>query len=475
MEKEKLKEKPEELMNPYSRMRMYFEPEEEFYGSQHVVARLLEGISAFPQPKHFELIGLPGMGKTTLLRYLAHRKGAFMQRREYLHGRFRDSSYQFFPIHVEFRHILTGMDVLVYLYHRFFEEHRRREDLRPSELPDLGENPTREATVQSLRKACKDMARSGIRPVFLLDDFDLPFERMSLDDASGFGENLRPLREHVVFVITTEQRLDEVNLEATAGSPFFTELMPIEFTGLEPDDAERLVREPAEKEGHLFPEEDRNVVLEQAGRIPSLLFRGCEALWELRRTFGLEPDAPLPDKHRDVLLGQLRREFRPVFNMYWHRLNEKERTVLTSLAQSPEQLTSGELEVLYNLETKRGLVAHSPDPNRYGFFSPLFAEYVRDMADTASASTTPTLTGLETSLYEYLRDHSNGICTFEDLHREIWNHSMGESDEEREQAKRRVQVAISRLRSKLRELSGEEIISIRDEGYRLISRVSINR
>jgi len=462
----------EKQMNPYSRMRMYFEPEE-FYGSRYVVALLLEGISAFP-PKPFELTGLPGMGKTTLLRYLAHRQGAFMQRREYLQKRFCDSPYRFFPIHVEFRHMPTGMDVLAYLYDRFSEEHRRREDLQLPKSRDLGENPTQEAIAQSLREDCRDMDRSAIRPVFLLDDFDLPFKKMSLDDASNFGENLRPLRENVAFVITTERRLDEVNPEATAGSPFFTELMPIEFTGLEPDDAERLVREPAEKKGCPFPKEDRDVVLRQAGRIPALLLRGCEVLWELHRTFGLEPDAPLPDKYRDVLLGQLRREFRPVFNMYWHRLNDKELTVLTSLARSPEQFTSGELEVLHP-QTKRGLVAYNPDHNRYEFFSPLFAEFVRDMADTASAGALPTLTGLETSLYEYLRDHSNGICTFEDLHREIWNHLMGESDEEREQAKRRVQVAISRLRSKLRELGGEEIISIRDEGYRLISRVSTNR
>lgn len=460
----------EKAMNPYSQIRMYFRPEE-FYGPEHVVARLLESISTFPQPKHFELVGLPGMGKTTLLRYLAHSEGAFMRDREYLRKRFRDSQYRFFPIHVEFRHIPTGMDILVYLYHCFSEEHRRREDLQLPHIPDLGENPTQEAMIRSLREACEDMDRVAIRPVFLLDDFHLPFKSMSFDDASDFGERLRPSRKDVAFIITTEQRLNELNPGATAGSPFFTELMYMELTGLEPDDAERLVREPAEKEGYPFPREEREIVLRQAGRIPSLLFRGCETLWKLRRTLDLDKDTPLPDKYKDVLLGQLRKEFRPVFGMYWHRLNDEERDALISLARGQEQLKSGKLTNVYDVTTKRGLLTYNPDRDRYEFFSPLFAEFVRDTAGTASAGPIPTLSGLETRLYEYLRDHSNDICTFEELHREIWNHPMGESEEEREQAKRRVQVAVSRLRSKLRELTKEEILSIRDEGYRLISPV----
>ena len=453
--------------NPYSRVRMYFRPDE-FYGSQAIIAQLVEGMGAMPQPRSFELVGLPGMGKTTTLRELAHPEGALAPNtgyHEYLSGPFRNGQYRFFPVHVQFRTMPTDMHAFTYLCDRFVDEWERRleEQQLARALSELGERPRAPECTAWLQRACEKLNRLGVRPVLLLDDFDLPFAQMDETETV----RLRPFRRVVAFVIATEQRLERVNAEA-AGSPFFYDIGLIELTGLDPDDAGRLVRESAETAGYPFPEQDCALVLEQVGRHPAPLFRACTALWELRQSLNLAPDVPLSDKERDMLLGRLETELEHPFWLYWNRLDEKEQTALASLARNREQLTRTQLKALDLLGKEKGLVEYDPDLEMFRFFSPLFARFVHDSTATSGVDISRILTGREYQLYQHLRDHADRSCTFEELHEEIWQRSVGESEEHKDQAKRRVQVAVSRLRSKLEKHTGESVISVRDRGYRLV-------
>lgn len=453
--------------NPYYRIRMYFEPDS-FYGSGSTIAQIMEGISALPQPKSFELVGLPGTGKTTHLQFLAHPEGAFARskHRQYLSPNFEKLRYRAFPVHVECRLTPSDMHIFVYICSRFSEEWHRRRDLHNQQEIQLVEpdSLTEETAVKALEKACKRLDRSAIRPVLLLDDFGLPFEGMEESETT----RLRPLRPFVAFVIATEERLNKVNPKA-AGSPFFYNIGVVEFRGLDEEDATQLVSEPAAQAGYPFPKPDQTFILEHSERYSALLLRGCEALWTYRHKLKLSPETPLSDKQRDAFLGQLRSEFESFYRLYWHKLTEDEREALSSLAHSPRELSVGDRETLGALEKKTGLVeADLDDPALYEFSSPLFERFVSTEAEIKVAESQPSLTGLETRLYQYLLDHVDEVCTFEELHSAIWSQPMGESADERDHAKRRVQVAISRLRSKLRETEEADILSIRDQGYRLI-------
>lgn len=96
----------DDLKNPYFRLPIAFDPRE-YYGSQSWVRFVLEEISALT-PRSLELIGLPNMGKSTLLRYVAHRHGALERNRDWLQEPFRQEPHRLIPVLVEFRRLPTG-------------------------------------------------------------------------------------------------------------------------------------------------------------------------------------------------------------------------------------------------------------------------------------------------------------------------------------------------------------------------------
>ncbi len=124
---------------------------------------------------------------------------------------------------------------------------------------------------------------------------------------------------------------------------------------------------------------------------------------------------------------------------------------------------------LASLEAK-GLVKYEQgqgeQPGKYEPFSPLYASFIGNLPAAASPPE-PNLSGIEAALYTYLRAHQDRICTFAELWREVWKRPEGE--ESADQMRRRMQVTVSRLRKKLPAI-GEDINSVRDQGYRFVAR-----
>jgi hypothetical protein len=456
--------------NPYFNLPLSFDPDS-YYGSQAWADFALRGISNTP-PRSIELIGLPGMGKTSLLRYLADPEGALIKNKGALQSPFSDDPSMIFPFLVEFRLLPTGMHPFVYLYKRFHEEYpnyreRFKKSAKSGGLPDLKDNAfpksSSEATA-ALEEDLTELKEFGVRPVFLLDDFHLAFGEVEEEEAT----RLRPWRDRVAYVIVTEQRLEKVNPKA-AGSPFFQTLPKVRVGGLTPAEAKRLASEPAKLADAPFHLADVNFVLAQADGHPHLLILGGGTLWDARNSLMLPANkkASISKEFPELLLAQLEERFRPAFRMYWEHLDKAEQAALRAAADTKE-VASFHYPALAFL-AQLGVVKFNPETRNYEPFSRLFKEFIQSQQAIVAPqiSNGLELSGLEATLYEYLKQHPDHICTFDELSQVLWEEKLPEA-KDAELLRRRVQVTVSRLRKKLQESGAGNIISSRDQGYRLI-------
>jgi hypothetical protein len=457
------------LPNPYATLLEY--SPDHFYGHERTLKLLLEAVSGHPNPRHSELRGLSLMGKSAMLRYIADPAGALARHEKFLHASFRvEGTRRLLPVLVDFQ----ALDLLperthpfVYMYARLREtcEETTRSG-RPS-LPDLsppGSPPTDAAAAISRMKL--DLIRleeSGVRVVLLLDDFDVAFERIKVTEA----QLLRPWRELVAFVLTSGRRLEEVNPEA-GGSLFYQLLLPVTVGILDDASAKALIKEPAKSAGVRFPPEDVQQLLKISGNHPYLLILAGIALWQMREDYDLlrRPETPLPEKLLTSLYYSLRRDFFRTFDLYWEHLSGEEKAVLTTLADggSPDVHLKEAASSLLD----KGLIVYDLDSDNYRPFSEVLGEYVKSKSEATSPAkvTAPNFTSLESSLYEYLRGRPEKVCTFDDLLADVWRVEDDGVAEGAEQLRRKMQVTISRLRKKLKDLTGEDITNVRDEGYR---------
>jgi hypothetical protein len=457
--------------NPFLRLPSGFDPDR-YYGSARWVCLLLEQISA-PFPGSLELLGLPGMGKSTLLRYISHPQGALVRHSELLAPPFSSEPSALLPIMIQFRLSSSDMHPFVYMYQRFHKEYRGYrsrvstvaggtlpvlEEVEPVQLPDVAAG--------LMGKDIQALARRGVRTALLLDDFDLAVASLTGSET----DMLRPWREWTAFVLATERRFDDVNREAS-GSPFFQTLTTVYMGGLTAEEARRLLSEPAEAAGNPFPADDVEYVQDQAGGHPYLAILGGRSLWDLREQLGLHlMPTPLSTQQRAVLKGRLLAEFRGWFDLYWDRLNAAERQAL--LAPLTESEPTLDQYALFGPLAERGLMRYNSHRGRYEPFSPLFAEHLLGRQGGARIPIPSAFTGLEESLYQYLRDRIDRVCTYEDLWQNVWKRPVPAAPGGLDQARRRMQVAVSRLRAKIPDAAQESIVSVRGQGYRLVRTTS---
>jgi DNA-binding winged helix-turn-helix (wHTH) protein len=410
------------------------------------------------------------MGKSSLLRYLADPEGAITRNKAALQSPFRSEPSRLLMVLVEFRLLPTDAHPFVYIHDRFFAEYegyRRMERAsKTSTSPEsrqITESLKPDLATVVVEDLLTELKEKGVRVAFLLDDFHLAFGRLTQIETT----RLRPWRDRAAFVISTEQRLNKVNAEA-AGSPFFQTLPVIPFGGLSQKEAGRLLSDTSSRGGWPFHPEDVKFMVRQAGTHPYLLIVGGRVLWEVRNSLRVPTGkkVSVSKDHPQMLLGHYIERFASTFQMYIDHLEEDERLAL-------QATISGEVEAehypaLAYLE-RLGLVEFEADGNMYRTFSPLFGEFV---ADTREGQPRPIVklqvSGVEASLLEYLRLHSDRICTFEELSQNVWG-ELSSYSREGELFQPRIQVAVSRLRKKLQESAAGDIVSFRGKGYKLVT------
>ena len=451
--------------NPYFHLPQGFDPSR-YYGSQVWTDLTLQNASAHP-PRPIEFTGLPGMGKSTYLRYLAHPQGALDKNRRALHPPFSDEPWLMFMVLAEFRLLPTDAHPFEYLYERFctaYENHKAVHKSNLDQWPDvlpINDKLSPDDATSLIEDFLTILKRIGVRAVFLLDDFHLAFKTLSLAQTT----RLRPWRDRAAFVISTEYRLEKVNAQA-AGSPFFQTLPSVPFGGLMTTEAKRLLEEPATQADRPFSPEDIEFTLTQAGTHPHLLIGAGAVLWTLRDNLRLPENTVISRDHQQMLVGHFKERFIPTFQMYTEHLEESEKRALIATAKN-EDLDKHYPALAY-LE-KLGLVQLDTNKTvKYGPFSPLFGEYIK-AADTIAPilQKDNVFAGIEGSLYDLLRRDPDKVYSFDDLSQGVWGESAKDVKDP-DQLQRRVQVAVSRLRKKLQESGIGDVISVRGKGYKLV-------
>jgi DNA-binding winged helix-turn-helix (wHTH) protein len=305
---------------------------------------------------------------------------------------------------------------------------------------------------------------SGIRPVFLLDDFDRIYRTMDEDKIA----HLHELPNLSTTIFATSRRL-EVIKTSTVDSPFYYFLSHVRLSGLLKDEAVALIEGMLASTNEMMPEEDVEFILDQAGGHPQLLISATKLLWEEhQRMTTASGNAPLSREHRDHLTVILRPEFDRCFNLYWNHLDELDKVVLLKILRG-QKCDANDEKLAKGILMHRGLVVYDEVKKVHKPFSPLFAEFLSKQTPTSASKRKLELTGTEAGLLNYLQSHANQLCTFDQLLDAVWKPDEPQSREELLKRRTQVTVAISRLRSKLKQSqSGEQIASLRDRGYRYI-------
>jgi DNA-binding winged helix-turn-helix (wHTH) protein len=318
------------------------------------------------------------------------------------------------------------------------------------------------------------LAEAGMRPVFLLDDFanEYAFGALSADQTG----RLATWMPYCAFIFATERLLEKVNPNARKGSPLFMRLPQTFIREYEREEAHRFLAEALKDNKAGFPSEDVEFLLDMAGGFPYLLLLGGRALWDMRRRMGwsTEPGArnPLSPGRRAILYPRLGTDFSRSFATYLRVLDAGQQADLIDLANLRPGETvklSGDMtsrENRLSLLEQYGLVDVQPDL-RVQLFSPLFGDYLRTQRLAAADTRQPALTELQANLYDVFRNRPDEVLTFAELGQKVWDWPLERRREVDPEDKRKIHIAISKLRRQLEESdTGERIVSLRSRGYR---------
>ena len=458
-------------------------------GREEILAEMAQVIT-LPQPDDREIHGLPGMGKSSLLRYVNSPAFIRDQTPNFM-GKFAGQSYRLFIVYVA--GWIESIHPYVLLYREFFRAYQGYYDRMLAEhpaivlpSPPVGEIDDLDGpnAFSRLEPYLRRLTLAGIRPVILFDEFDddLAYKRLDADETA----RLSSWKGYCSLIFATDRRLEDVNTDAK-GSPLYKRLTQIAFRELLPDEAREFLAQILAREERTLPDEDIDCLVELAGGFPYLLILAGRALWDLRRRVGLNPQVdelatPLPDTVKPYLHERLSGEFQREFDQYLKDRPADHLRVLFELSREgtlsfdPATMTRQSFRLM-GLE-EYGLVDIDAE-GRMRLFSPLFREFLIARAQQpaapaavmAAAENEPkNLTELQANLYSVFRNKPDEVLTFEELGRKVWGWAADRQSEATGDEVRKIRIAVSKLRRQLEEsATGERITNMRGWGYRFES------
>ena len=450
-------------------------------GREEILAEIAHVIT-LPQPDDRELHGLPGTGKTSLLRYVYSPEFIHTYREDFL-GIFALQPHRLFILYIA--GWIESIHPYVLLYREYFNAYQSFYDRMTVDHPEIELPEPIGVDVADLdgghafalmEPHLRRLDKSGIRTVMLLDDFDsdLAYKRLDAEQTA----RLSSWNGYCSLILATERRLESVNRESK-GSPLYKRLPEIPFRDMLPEEADIFLRRVLALENRGLPDEDIKCLIEWAGGFPYLLLLAGRALWDLRRRTGLttSPDTPLPETVIPYLNQRLMSEFSRMFEQYMKNLDTEQRLILAELARQGSlpmdiEAMGRQDSRLAGLE-QYGLVDLNVD-GRVTLFSPLFRKFLLDQSSSPAALATkldaegePSLTELQANLYNVLRSKPDEVVTFEELGEKVWSWPSDSRREPSDEDKRKIHIAVSKLRRELEKSStGERIVNLRARGYR---------
>lgn len=245
-----------------------------------VPERLLNEVTAdLVKKQSVSLVGARMMGKTSLLKFLSHRRCQTYYRR----GMSDTPSLKFVYLDLQEQAGKSRDELLVELA-------RLMTEARPMDEPFQGR--THEEAMAWIKRAAGRRSREGLFWAVLIDEFDRVTDLDGVDKA--FFDNLRSLPQHynLSFVVASRRKLIDLPLPADSStSPFFNIFQEHFLTTWDEATARELMFNPAGKQLKVFSGEDAIFLARLTANHPALLQRACATLFEARQENpGRKPD-----------------------------------------------------------------------------------------------------------------------------------------------------------------------------------------
>lgn len=325
------------------------------------------------------IVGERRIGKTSLLKYLAHQDVTRQ-------AGFAEDKYIFIYLDLQ---MLDPTKTPTDFWQRVLQAIKRR--INNQALQTSIEDVCRESAIDTflLDDLFSFVDDTNLHIVLLLDEFErvTQNEKFDLDFFSGL--RAMAIHHHLALITSSRQELVELtHSKEVKDSPFFNIFANVNLRPLSEDEAETLIQTYLAENEIAFQGRDIGYILEIAGPHPYFLQMACSFLYEAYRQV---EDTQL---RRRLLNAEFREKAAPVFSDYWHHSPADQRVVLTIKAlrhlergggvgggDTLEQLKrfyGGVERTLLALE-KRGLIlAERGDTMRYRPFSLVFCDWVAD-------------------------------------------------------------------------------------------------
>jgi hypothetical protein len=437
-------------INPFARLLVSFEPQM-FFGRALDARTILLGVSS-DEPRSFALHGVRTIGKTTLLKFLAHEHGGRMRYRNALvhYGVGRERGLTWVYINA---YQLEGSAVVRTIY----EELLRLGLIAVPEDDRVWQDGA--LLKETLLAQLRAKYHSGKeRLVICLDHFDKAFSTLKLSD-DGF---LRSLTNYQSFIIATERPLAEARDDNSYVSPLVNVLSPRALGLLTRAEAHELVQKPAADADVAFSAEEVHLLVELGGRQPYLLATLCDQYIALHSENPELSDLLVEARVRQHVMARMESAapVEELFNFFWSLLND-EKDTLFKIATGQDVDLDREKAALNRL-LQLSLIYDNLEAGRYCVFAELFRSYIRRNHQTGIVQVADSLPPLDRRLFEYLLERPHRICPIDELFAEVWGSASTN--------KRPLEAAIHRIRSRIHELDPgwDYIQNVRGQGYQYV-------
>jgi hypothetical protein len=426
-------------------------------GREDELRQLLRGVTG-PTTGAYQIACFRGIGKSAILRFIAHPNGAQQQCRHFIQRPYSE----------------PGGLALIYLDCALHTEERLTNLLLNktlataalSEFADIGQDLE---PAQRLLRIYAKAEQNHKRVVVLLNHFGQLFEKMKMDEAN----QLRPLVQEASFIIASEQPLVDLN-EPTYASWFGTMAMEVNLDPLAPHHARELIDvalEPVYVQSEMNKPAQRSFaapyfdLLPLTGYHPAYILRGAAVLYELTQDlFAVDPDV-LQRITRDRLYLHT---FKAEFKRYWDKLlDPRQKALLARLVK--EEIDPGQDFGRLQLLRYLGLVVW--EGGRFKPFSTLWEDFIKDNLGSLQSTPPPTavsrptlplntdLTPRQQQLITYFQQYPHEIRDYTDILNSVWRRPATPKD------LRLLRETVRQLRPKLEERAVGEIVNHRGRGY----------
>lgn len=333
-------------VNPYLN-RTAIKDSRNFFGRGREISTIMSRVSAI-DPQSISIIGERKIGKSSLLRALLRQKDSYLRR-----------SDEYIFIYSDLQESLHG-DAC-----GFFAAIMRDVALVRN-YPSLAEKTP---TYENFRKLAVDLARSRIKLVLLLDEFDAITQNKNF--GLEFFSFLRSLPNNytVSYVITSaHDLLRYCHSQEIAGSPFFNIFHKMNLGCLTEGEAMELIAGPSREAGcalHSYSD----FILNLAGRFPFFLQLACSTFFEYLQAY---PFKEVPDLN--LIRKRFYEEAQDHFQYLWDHFPQRERVVCQKIIRH-QPFDNSDSAFLDKLK-QRGYVQETAEGNR--LFSDVFKTFLED-------------------------------------------------------------------------------------------------